>query len=130
MATPTFERRFNAGFYPILDGRVIGENGIGQQTLDAAVAEFFALSTFPGCYPLVYITASGDELCGDCARKDWEEADLVAIAQVVSEASHDITCEECNREIAPQNICSEHGADGYDDSDGYFRCLICEQRDN
>jgi len=60
--------------------------------------------TWPGGYPLIYLTRGGDTLCADCATKDirawmYGESDDPPIAFGPYYEGPVIQCDDCNRDI-------------------------------
>lgn len=49
-----------------------------------------------GCYPLIYLTTSGDVLCADCANED---SDRDTLTQDVHEEGPPLDCDGCGKDI-------------------------------
>lgn len=54
--------------------------------------------SWPGAYPIIYVTKSGEVLCADCVDSDSDDSDPVEAYGVHWEGT-DEHCAECNRAI-------------------------------
>jgi hypothetical protein len=79
--------------------------------------------TWPGGYPLLYLTEEGIILCPSCASKT-DTFDPATTGDVYWEGPA-ITCEECNADID-----SAYGDPEETDSSKKFEALLSERFDN
>jgi hypothetical protein len=73
------------------------------------IHELFAPYAWPGGYPVIFTTDSGDCLCADCARDAYLN-EKIDVSSDVHYEGPSIYCDECNVEIE-----SAYGDPGDDD---------------
>jgi hypothetical protein len=73
-----------------------------EQPFKESLSEFFYNYTFPGAYPVYYLTPEGDALCAECAKTELldrcDDLDFYLDVDVYYEGPS-IYCEECNKII-------------------------------
>lgn len=82
-----------------VDHYVTGKDGIGH--VHAVYDETFSPYTFPGGYPVIFLTVNQcDCYCADCAKDMYimENEDFVADIHYEGDMIH---CDRCNTEIWP-----------------------------
>jgi hypothetical protein len=71
----------------------------GERTSDGKLPSF----TFPGAYPLIYITHCAEVLCADCATDQIDNGNDYNFDPIIAVDVHwegeDETCGDCNRAI-------------------------------
>jgi hypothetical protein len=67
-----------------------------------------ASHTFPGCYPLYYVTDGNEVLCPDCANAVTNQETLIADANYEDESLY---CDVCSNHID-----SAYGSDNEEDT--------------
>jgi hypothetical protein len=55
--------------------------------------------SWPGAYPIIYLTASNDVLCADCANKPVDEYGDPPVAYGAHWEGEPEVCEDCGKEI-------------------------------